>query len=132
MPNKRGIATGVAMLMLLGTTVSGWMAPPPAPVLARISLLAPGDRGTIAAAGLPVYAGFFGPQEEYLLAGVTPGDEARLAALGLRVELLEALDPAAAYYRVRHRFGQTFPEPAAFGRVLHDDGIQAILRVDGV
>jgi len=121
------------VLAFLGALGPGWSwaAPAPAePVLARVFLLGPADRGNIAAAGLPVFADLFGRQGEYLLAGVTPDDAARLAALGLRIELLEAIDPAAAYYRVRARPGLAVPDPAAFGRVLCDDGNQTILRVE--
>jgi len=76
------------------------------------------------AAGVPVYARLHSQDESYLLAGATPD---KLSALEATV--LDSDMRGGSYYLAYLMPNQSRPDWNAYGRLLLDDGVQALLRI---
>ncbi|MGC8960567.1 MAG: M28 family peptidase, partial [Chloroflexia bacterium] len=123
----------ISLLALLlapaGSAAAQTPAPGPATALVYVALNSPGDLARFEAAGLPAYARMIGREEEYLLAGATPGELEALSRSGLSFRILDPDTSGATYYFAFPRPGQPIPRWEEYGRLLLDDGLQVLLRI---
>jgi hypothetical protein len=103
-------------------------SPPERISLVQVSITAPGDLGLFEQTGLPAYTHLEGREAVYLLAGANPAGLGALAAAGLSVRILDPDLAGATYYLASPAPNRPRPEWGAYGRLLLDDGEQALLR----
>jgi hypothetical protein len=96
--------------------------------LVRITCRNRADLSLVEEAGVPVYARLAGGSEPRLLAGATSETIELLRSQGLEVTVLDPDMRGARYYLVYPGPGHARPDWATYGRVLLDDGAQALLR----
>ncbi|MCK6553519.1 M28 family peptidase [Candidatus Binatia bacterium] len=82
----------------------------------------------IAAAGMQPYLQISGADGDYAVAGIVRRPDGSLPEPGLPVHLLDADTTGATYYLATVFPPRPAVDWAAFGRVLHDDGTNVLLR----
>ncbi len=97
--------------------------------LVKIGLRSQVDLERVELVGLPVYAFLVTDDESYLLAGADPAERVALQRAGVDTQVLDAQPEGASYYLVYPRPGKALPRLSEYGRVLYDDGTQALLRI---
>lgn len=95
--------------------------------LVAVEARSPAAVQRLAATEVPVYARLTTPAGELMLVGADPTAQARLQAAGLPFRVLDGDMAAAEYFVVYPAPGHALPW-SAYGRVLYEDGRQAILR----
>jgi hypothetical protein len=80
--------------------------------------------------GLQAYARLYGTEGDYLLVGASPADLAELRAADLDLSILDSDIRGAIYYLSYSLPVQSYLEQPLDGRLLLDDGVQALLRLD--
>lgn len=121
----------IVALLLAAGLVSVEARQPDAVALARIPWEGDACRPALEAAGVPVYARLFDHRQSYLLVGASPDQVATLQRAGVKVELLDANISGATYYLAYRRPGSSPPDWGAYGDLLLEDGVQALLRMSG-
>jgi hypothetical protein len=122
------VAVLIAVLFLAVLLTSATASQLDGRALVRISYRNRADLSLVEEAGVPVYARLAGGGEPRLLAGATSEMIELLRSQGLGVTVLDPDIRGARYYLVYPGPGQARPDWAQYGRVLLDDGAQALLR----
>ena len=95
-------------------------------------VMVPADSGitpaALKAAGVQVYARFYGTHGQWLLAGADDAGLAGIAAFGLATEMVDPSPAGGAFFRVLRRMGRPDPDFAPFGRVVWDGGDERVIR----
>ena len=128
---KRRLTASFVLLVVILLTAS--LVPvaavqPEARALIKIEVRAPRDLVAVETAGVPVYARLAAGKGSYLLAGADPRQIEALQAAGLEVTVLDPDLRGASYYLAYLMPGRPIPDWNAYGRLLLDDGVQALLR----
>jgi hypothetical protein len=116
------------MLSTLGL-VPAMAAPGHGQALIKIAIEGSADLALVEVAGVPVYVRLTADAGSYLIGGAEEAQIRRLQAEGLRVTVLDPEMQGAAYYLAYPMPGQDRPTWNAYGQLLHDDGVQALLRM---
>ena len=103
-------------------------SPPERTALVQVFVTTPDAMARFEQTGLPAYTRLEGREGSYLLAGATPAGLEALAAAGLPVRILDPDMAGATYYLAHTPPNRPRPEWGAYGRLLLDDGEQALLR----
>ena len=126
--------TWIAVIVLL-VTLTAPLSAAGAPIsasertaLVQVQISASEDLTLFEQTGLPAYTRLEGRDGNYLLAGATPAGLEALAAAGLSARVLDPDMAGAAYYLAYPAPNRPRPEWSAYGRLLLDDGEQALLR----
>jgi PKD repeat protein len=98
--------------------------------LVQIAWKADGDLAFVETSRVPVYARLESGAKTYFLAGATAKQIESLRADGLSVTVLDPDVGGASYYLASIVPGRTAPDWSGYGRLLLDDGTQALLRTD--
>jgi len=117
------------VLSILSGTLQAYPETPPGVALVYIALPTHDDLVRFQRTGLPAYARLYGSEGSYVLVGAGPAELAALEAAGLSVRVLDADTTGATYYVSYPTPGSARPNVSAYGRVLLDDGVQALWRV---
>ena len=96
--------------------------------LVQVPIATPDDLARFEQTGLPAYTRLQDREGSYLLAGATPAGLEALAAAGLSARVLDPDMAGATYYLAYPAPNRPRPEWSAYGRLLLDDGEQALLR----
>jgi len=123
------IAVLIAILLLSMSLAQVSANRPDAQALVRIAWHDRDDAAKLEAAGVPVYAHLVGDDGPYLLAGTAPGARQELQIQGMNVSILDADMNGATYYLVYAMPNRPQLDWQDYGRLLHDDGTQALLRM---
>jgi hypothetical protein len=118
----------IAILFLAVVLTSATASRLDGPALVRITCRNRADLALVEEAGVPVYARLAGGGEPRLLAGATSETIELLRGQGLKITVLDPDIRGARYYLVHPGPGRARPDWATYGRVLLDDGAQALLR----
>jgi len=123
------MVTLTAPIGMAGAAPAGAEPPPPEKTaLVQVPVATPDDLARFEQTGLPAYTRLEGRRGSYLLAGATPTGLAALAAAGLSARVLDPDTAGATYYLAYPAPNRPRPEWGAYGRLLLDDGGQALLR----
>jgi hypothetical protein len=122
------VAVLIAVLCLAVALTSATASPQDGLGLVRVACRNRADLMLVEEAGLPVYARLAGRGGPQLLAGASSGTIELLRRQGLGVTVLDPDMRGARYYLVYPGPGLARPHWASYGRVLLDDGEQALLR----
>ena len=122
------LGVGLAGLVLVA---SGLAQPSDLPALVRVDLAGAADLARVAALDLPVYAHLAVPGADYLLAVLTPEQQAQVRSLGLTVTVLDPNAGDATYYLIESGQPQVAEQVAPAFTIVHDDGHQAVGRRQG-
>ncbi len=98
------------------------------PALVKVSIGGSSDLASVEASGLPVYARLTTDDGSYVLGGAVQPQIQRLQAEGLDVTILDPDMRGATYYLAYPMPGRPLPAWNSYGLLLHDDGVQALLR----
>ncbi len=104
----------------------------PATVLVKINLAAEGDLQRVEAGGLAVYAHLTTGDEDYLIVGATEGDLVFLSSQSLDYSVLDEEFVPGGYYLVYPRLADQLSLIPQHGRLLHFDGLRALIRASSV
>jgi len=119
----------IAVFIVLGSASSVVsQGPRPIPALVKIDLRAEGDLQRVETSGLAVYAHLTTEDEDYLIAGATEDDLAFLVSQGLTYRVLDGELALGEYYLVYPRHPDQLPLIPRHGRLLHFDGLRALIR----
>jgi hypothetical protein len=122
------VAVLIAAIFLAVVLTSATAGQPGGQALVRIACRDRADLSLVEEAGVPVYARLAGSGDPQLLAGARSEMIELLRRQGLEVTVLDTDIRDARYYLVYPGNGHTRPDWATYGRVLLDDGAQALLR----
>ncbi len=121
------------VLVVVTLSISGlapvMAAPGDGQALIRIAIGDGSDLASIEASGVPVYVRLTADGSSYVLAGGVRPQIERLRAAGLDVTILDPDMRGATYYLVYPVPARPIPAWDAYGQLLHDDGIQTLLRI---
>jgi hypothetical protein len=120
----------IAVLIVNGSSAMS-QSPQPA-ALVKIDLRTKGDLQRVEAGGLAVYAHLTTGDEDYLIAGATEDDLASLASQGLAYRVLDKEFVPGEYYLVYPRHADQLSLVPQHGRLLHFDGLRALIRSPAV
>ncbi len=122
----------IAVLIVGGSTFPAMSQGPQPAALVKIDLRTEGDLQRVEAGGLAVYAHLTTGDEDYLVAGATEDDLASLASQGLAYRVLDEELAPGEYYLVYPRHADQLSLIPQHGRLLHFDGLRALIRSPAV
>ncbi|HET6446487.1 MAG TPA: M28 family peptidase [candidate division Zixibacteria bacterium] len=102
----------------------------PATTLIAVDVTTPGEWEIYEKTGIPAYASLTGQGGGYLLAGADQAGLYKLQSLDIPYQVLEEDMGGKTYYIASVMPGRQTPRWQDYGRLLFDDGLQVLLRMD--